>query len=55
MIGRNLNYLPELPVVLDGPVVHHDELVPLIRRLRVRILVANNAVSRPSERVNTCH
>ena len=42
-----LNDLPEFPVVLDSAVVNHDELVPLVRRLRVRVLVANVSVSRP--------
>ena len=46
----HLNYLPELPVVLYGPVVHHDELVLLVRRLWVRVQVAHLAMSRPSEK-----
>ena len=47
-----LNYLSELPMVLDGTVVHHDELVTLVRPLGVGVLVANVSVSRPSERTN---
>ena len=47
-----LNYLSELPMVLDGTVVHHDELVTLVRPLGVGVLVANVSVSRPSESTN---
>ena len=53
LLMANLEELPELSVVLDGAVVHDDELVPIVGRVRVRVGVAHLAVRRPPARTAT--